>query len=64
MEQLTRQYLPNRYVLKEPFEGELDDIVLDCYKYGENTGKKTVWRKYRQNCDMLSFDTLKVLKKK
>lgn len=37
--------------------------MMGCYAYGENIGRKTVWRKYRQNIDELSFDTLKVLKK-
>lgn len=49
---------------KPTFEGDLDEIVLDCWKFGENNGRKTVWRKYRQNCDDLTFDTLKVMKKK
>ena len=37
---------------------------MGCYDYGYNRGRKTVWKKYRQNCDELSFDTLKVMKKK
>lgn len=33
-EELSRQYSPHRYVEKEAFDGELDDIVLGCYNYG------------------------------
>lgn len=63
-EELNREYSPRRYVAKPTFEGDLDEIVLDCWKFGENNGRKTVWRKYRQNCDDLTFDTLKVMRKK
>lgn len=33
-DELRRHYSPHRYVNKQPFEGELDDIVLGCYSYG------------------------------
>lgn len=47
-----------------PYNYELDEIVLDVWEYGEDLGNKTIWRKYKQKFDELSFDTLKVVKKK
>ena len=32
--ELQRKYSPQRYESKQPFEGELDEIVMDCYNYG------------------------------
>ena len=63
-EELSRQYSPERYVEKPPFEGDLDEIAMDCYKHGENHGKKTVWRRYRQNYDDLTYHTLRVMRKR
>ncbi len=63
--ELKERYSPRKVQSHHvPFENELDEIVLDCWKYGEKFGRKTVWKKYRQNCDELTFDTLKVMKKK
>ena len=63
LDQLSRQYSPQRYTHKPSFEGDLDEITMDCYKYGENNGRQTVWRRYRQNYDDLTFHTLRVMRK-
>ncbi len=49
---------------KQPFEGDLDEITMNCFTYGENHGKRTVWRRYRQNYDDLTYHTLRVMRKK
>lgn len=61
--QLKDQYAVRRGK-KQPFEYELDEIVLDCWEYGENFGRKTIWKRYKQNFDELTFDTLRVVHKK
>ena len=62
-QQLKDQY-STRKGKKQPFEYELDEIVLDCWEYGQNFGRKTIWRKYKQRFDQLTFDTLRVVHKK
>lgn len=49
---------------KQPFDYELDEIVLDCWEYGENFGRRTIWRKYKQKFDELTFETLRAVNRK
>jgi len=62
-EELKRMYYgnPKRNL---PFEFELDEIVLGCYEHGKPFGRDTVWRKYRQNFDDLTYDTLRAIHNK
>ena len=48
--ELRDQYT-KRGTSKQPFEYELDEIVLGCWEYGETFGRKTVWKKYKQKFD-------------
>jgi hypothetical protein len=38
--------------------------VIDCWKHGEEYGRKTIWKKYKQNFDELTYDTIKVVNNK
>lgn len=59
-----RQQYSTRRSKQQPFDYELDEIVLGCWEYGESFGRKTIWRKYKQKFDELTFDTLRVVRKK
>lgn len=48
---------------RQPFEFEMDEIVLDCYDHDLERGRRSVWRKYRGDVDQLSFRVLKLKKK-
>lgn len=55
-------YKPNKNF--KPFKYELDAIVLDCYEPGKDMGRQTVWKKYREIFDELTYDTIKVVTNK
>lgn len=61
-DQLKQEYFPNKEG-SEPFEGELDELVLDCWKPGFNS-KKAVWKKYREQHCELAYQTSKILLRK
>lgn len=62
-QELKRMYYGN-VKRHQPFQCELDEIVLDCYEYGKNFGRDTIWRKYKQNFDDLTYDTLRAIHNK
>lgn len=49
--ELKNQYYHSKNRKKQPFDHELDEIVLDCWEYGEDFGNKTIWKKYKQKFD-------------
>lgn len=59
-----REMYSNKKARHAPFDFELDEIVLDCWQHGESFGRKTIWKKYKQNFDELTFNTIKVMKKR
>jgi hypothetical protein len=48
--ELKQQY-SHRRKRREPFEYELDSIVLGCWSHAEEFGRKTVWKKYKESFD-------------
>jgi uncharacterized protein YkvS len=44
--------------------GVLDEVVMDCYKPGENRSISEVWRIYKENYKNLAYKTQKVLNHK
>ena len=61
--ELRRMYYGNKK-RHQPFHCELDEIVMDCYEYGKEFGRDTIWRKYKQNFDDLTYDTLRAIHNK
>jgi hypothetical protein len=61
-DQLRKEYFPNKEG-NEPFEGDLDELVIDCWKPGFNS-KKAVWQKYKEQHSDFTYKTLKILLKK
>jgi hypothetical protein len=57
-------YLTKRIRDRRPFVGVLDEVVMDCYKPGENRSISEVWRIYKENYKNLAYKTQKVLNHK
>lgn len=43
---------------------DVDPIVMDCWSYIDENNQKGIWTMYKEKLTDLSYNTLKVLKKK